>query len=103
MSLAVGLFYSSSDPRSPGLGMPSSCPALFQRVASLLLRPCVFIYLLSKAFANAYSFIFFIFLACWYLKYLVNPNKDKLCLIIYKSLFLSLTHLVSVLTVEKTV
>ena len=37
---------------------------------------CLYIFA-SKAFANAYSFIFFIFLACWYLNYLVNPIKEK--------------------------
>ena len=35
----------------------------------------------SKAFENAYSFIFFIFLACWYLYYLFDTIKDKLCLL----------------------
>ena len=58
----------------------------------------------SKAFAYAYSFIFFIFLACWYLKHLGNLNKDKICFfIIPKSLFLGFTYLVSGLTIEKSV
>ena len=37
-----------------------------------------------QLFANAYYLIHF---ACWYLYVLVNPNKDKLCLLIYLDLY----------------
>ena len=33
-----------------------------------------------RAFANSHYFIFFIFLACWYLKLLLDLIKDKICL-----------------------
>ena len=43
----------------------------------MTLRHIIFAY---KAFANAYSFIFFILLACWYLKLILDLIKDKICL-----------------------
>ena len=48
---------------------------------------CLYIFAF-KTFVNAYSFIFFIFLACWYLNYLVNSIQDKLCLLEYLNLYI---------------
>ena len=49
----------------------------------------------SKAFVNTYSFIFMIFLACWYLYYLFDSSKDKLCLLKHLNLYFWALHILS--------